>query len=692
MQRFMPIKFRRRCAAVVLAVCSNLGLAHSATPLDEISVIGTRSELPLGDAAANVSTIGAEQLQLTGANHIQQLVNQVPGVSYQRGNGQESLPAIRSAVLTGAGACGNILVLEDAIPVRGAGFCNVNELFDSHFEQAGRIEIVRGAGTAFYGSNSLLGSINVHLPIASANSASIEFGPHSYRRLGGSWGYSAGDQVQGRVFATLTDDAGYRDESGYDQQKVSWRHAAKLNDWSLYLGATGTALDQQTAGFIVGDGAYLDAALSRENLDPEAFRDTESVRIWARVERAFGKQSFSLTPYFRKTKMDFLQHFLPGDPLEQNQQQGFGVQSSLALQATPDFTWTVGVDGELATGELLQSQQEATRGSAFLQATIPVGRHYDYKVKATQLAAFTHFGWTVAEKWRLLGGLRLESMKYKYDNRMLAGRTREDGSACGFGGCRYSRPADRTDSFSHLSPKIELRYQAHENLRWTLSVADSFRPPQATELYRLQRAQTVANLDEVQATHLELGLRWTSERSKLALNAYQIKQSNVIIRDSDFFNIDGQTIRSKGLEAHWQQQFNDRWATTIAASVADHEYGSAQIIGDANIKGNQVDTAPQLVGSANLSWQASERLSLQAQLEHVGDYFLEPNNRFKYPGHTLLNLRGSYQLSAVLSAKIRLLNLLDKRYASRADYTAFTEQRYFPGEPRSVYGELRWGF
>ena len=45
----------------------------------------------------------------------------------QRGSGQESLTALRSPVLTGAGACGAVLVLEDGIPIRPVGTCNVND-------------------------------------------------------------------------------------------------------------------------------------------------------------------------------------------------------------------------------------------------------------------------------------------------------------------------------------------------------------------------------------------------------------------------------------------------------------------------------------------------------------------------------------------------------------------------------------
>lgn len=679
--------------SITLIAASLIGSAHAQeTSKEEIAVIGTRSEQVQSLLPGNVAIVGTEELATLGATHAQEILRQVPGVSYHRGNGQESLPAIRSAVLTGAGACGNVLVLEESIPVRSAGFCNVNELFDTHYEQAARIEVARGANTAFYGSNALLGTINVHLPTVSADSLSVELGPNSYRRAKASVGYNQASESAGRIFLSVTDDGGFREESGYDQQKLSWRQQAVLGDWSVKVGATLTRLDQETAGFVAGEDAYLDEAIRRLNFDPEAFRKTDSTRLWASFSRSFGQSELQITPYFRDTEMDFLQHFLPGDPLEQNEQTGLGWQSSLTTEVNENLSWSVGVDAEIAEGSLLQTQDAPTQGSLFLQVTVPTGTHYDYTVDSTQLAGFAHVDWQLSEKLRLLAGGRLETIRYDYDNLGLDGRTRDDGTECGFGGCRYSRPADRKDDFTHFSPKLELQYQISDELRWHFALADAFRAPQATELYRLQRAQTVAELDEVSATHAEVGFRWQTDMTELAVSLYQIDQSNVIIRDADFFNIGGQKLDSTGLEVYWQQQLNDPLQLRLVGSYAKHKYASDQFVSDENINGNYVDTAPELVASAFLSWRATTALTAELELHHVSDYFLEPNNRESYPGHTLWHLRANYKISDGLSTTLRLLNVGDRLYAERADFTSFTDQRYFPGEQRTLFAELRWQF
>ncbi len=73
------------------------------------------------DVPASISAIDADELRLLGATHAAEALNRIAGVMIQRGSGQESLTAIRSPVLTGPGACGTFLLLEDGMPLRPVG-------------------------------------------------------------------------------------------------------------------------------------------------------------------------------------------------------------------------------------------------------------------------------------------------------------------------------------------------------------------------------------------------------------------------------------------------------------------------------------------------------------------------------------------------------------------------------------------
>ena len=82
-------------------------------------------------------------------------------MNIQRGSGQEHLTAIRSPVLTGGAGAGSFLYLQDGVPLRAAGFANVNGLFESGIEFAGSAEVFKGPGPALYGSNAVHGLVNV---------------------------------------------------------------------------------------------------------------------------------------------------------------------------------------------------------------------------------------------------------------------------------------------------------------------------------------------------------------------------------------------------------------------------------------------------------------------------------------------------------------------------------------------------
>ena len=92
--------------------------------------IGSASIIETVGSAGSARSLDADTLDLIKASHPSEWLTRIPGVWITRNSGQEHLTAIRSGVLTGAGACGEFLILENAIPVRPAGFCNVNGLIE----------------------------------------------------------------------------------------------------------------------------------------------------------------------------------------------------------------------------------------------------------------------------------------------------------------------------------------------------------------------------------------------------------------------------------------------------------------------------------------------------------------------------------------------------------------------------------
>jgi iron complex outermembrane receptor protein len=670
----------------------SLSAAAGEDVLDEVVVTARRRDQSVLENAGNIEQLTLADLAQVQHQHIHELMTRIAGVWMVRGSGQEHLTAIRSPVLTGAGSCGGFLFLEDGIPTRPSGFCNVNQMLELDTEQAASVEVIRGPANALYGSNALHGMINVLMPTPQNDPTpefSLEYGANNYLRS--KFTLAGRDDARGFLSAAYTHDGGFRDDSGYDQFKLHAKHAGRLFGGDVTYAVTMTGLDQDTAGYIPGKNAYRDRDLSRKNFNPGAFRKVSSQRAYALFKRAYESFDIDIRPYARHSKMEFLMHYLPGTPLEKNGHVSAGFLSALTFSGSRHQTVT-GLDMEVADIYLEQYQEGLADGSAFLRETRPQGQQYDYDVLSKSLSLYAQSDIFLSEKWTLGAGLRFETVHYDYDNRMLAGNTRDDGSECGFGGCLYSRPADRQDRFSHLAPKLSISYRPNPNTTLYTALLRGFRAPQTTELYRLQNGQLVSDLDIEVIDSLELGFRQRGERWNLDLSLFEMKKRDSVFIDSQGFNVSGARTRHTGLEISALVTLHEQWTLqldgTWARHVYDFDYRPGR--GEQIMSGNDVDTAPRLMGSARLGYRAMVRgLNAELQWVYMGSYFLEAGNRFRYAGHHLLNFRLGMALSDVVSFNLRLNNLADTAYADRADY-AFGNYRYFPGRGRELFAEIRY--
>ncbi|MEH6556549.1 MAG: TonB-dependent receptor [Oceanicoccus sp.] len=690
----------RYVSAVLLTTCALTAAAQtSSNKIETVTVTASRSEQSLGASTASLSVVSEEDLLTISHIHISEALSRVPGVWVSRGNGQESLTAIRSPVLTGAGSCGSFTVAEDGIPARATGFCNVNQLFDINTEQAQRIEVLRGPGTVLHGSDALHGVINVITKAPASEQEtliSLEAGSNDFYRAKISQSGTNGEHGY-RINLNGVTDGGYKDDSGFDQQKMTARHDFNRDNLSIQSLLSISNLNQETAGYVEGKDAYKDDDRKRENPNPEAFRDTESYRLQSQITLELDNGgSFIATPYARYTDMDFLMHFLPGTPLEENGQKGVGIQTAYIRPVNQNLMLTQGFDAEYTDAFLKQSQD-------FGFSSFPQGQQYDYDVTAKLLAAFITADYQLLPTTTLSAGTRYEYLEYDYDNRMIDGNTAEDGSECvngftGAVGCRYTRPSDSTDDFDNWSVNAGINHQINDSLAGIVRLAHGFRAPQATEMYRLQNGQLEANLDSEEINSLEIGLRGARENISFNLTTFYMTKTNTIFQSSDRLNLADGKSEHYGLEYDLTWQLSSQWDVNVAGTFARHYYDSnVSTPGPSSAitiesDGNDIDTAPRHMSSVQLGWTPTEDIRAELEWVSMGKYYTDIDNLHSYDGHDLLSLRVIQQLSKNISIGLRINNLTDTDYAERADYTGFNGDRYFIGEPRSYRGNITYTF
>lgn len=647
--------------------------------LSTITTYGDRSP----EGAGAVSIIDAATIASIAADHPAEVLNTLPGVNIHTNSGQEHLLAIRSPVLTGGAGQGSFLILENGVPTRSPAFGNVNILIEPHHETAKAIEVVRGPGSAKYGSNAVHGLVNVILTDPSGEA--LKQANASYGSLGRYKTDLIYDQgYLGRASLSMLKDTGWRDNTGALQLKGSGVAETVFAGWNVTAWASASYLEQETADFIQGDDAYEDRDIAKANDDPLAYRDAWSARGALRLERPFADGTLILTPFARTQQMDFRQHFLPYRGFEKNGHTGIGVMSRYERDVSDAVTWRLGADVDLASGYLRETQP-APFGFFPGDARFPVGVHYDYTVDTIVGAVWSELDWALSEKLTLLAGLRAEAHSFDYST----------DAAVGING-RFNVPADRSDNFDFVTPKLGLIYEASKTLSLYANYARGSRAPQASDLYRLQSQQGVAEADVETLDSFEIGARGSFAEGAVIFDvaAYTADKDNFFFRDSDGLNVTDGSTRHQGIELAANWQISDHFIFNGNLSWSDQTYtfdrtGTAgnEIIVD----GNQIDTAPEWLANGSFTWLVSDKLSLEASTNYVGEYFTNAANTQDYPGHWVANLRANYSVSESLESFLIVRNLTDEAYADRADF-AFGNERYFPGEPLNVTVGIRKKF
>ena len=130
-------------------------LPEAIVDLNPVVVTASKGERPLDQSASSVSVLRAEEIRSRQALRVDQALEMVPGVSFVR-----EQVNIRGSTGFTLGAANRTLLLVDGVPVMASdtGEFNWDLLPVLDIEQ---IEVVKGAGSALWGSAALGGVINI---------------------------------------------------------------------------------------------------------------------------------------------------------------------------------------------------------------------------------------------------------------------------------------------------------------------------------------------------------------------------------------------------------------------------------------------------------------------------------------------------------------------------------------------------
>ena len=388
----------RLTAATVLTMCVALpALASDISPGDTIIVTATRTEIPLEQATVPVRVITRDDIELSLATDLAELLRFEAGIDIGRNGG----PGQATSMFLRGTESNHVLVLIDGVRMNpgtlgGAAIQHISP------EVIERVEIVKGARSALFGTDAIGGVINIITRRAEETSVEAGAGAGSFdSRTAFVSAGTRGAKNQFGMTVDWQDSAGYppRVESdidrGYDNLSLNVYAARDIGRGELsvrHWRAEGTV-------------EYLDFFLTPVDQD---FQNSTTA---FEFDKQIAERGSS------KLVLAYMQ-----DQIQQNQSDDFVESDRLSV----DWQYTHAFSEHTITGGLFAMDESArtlTFGSgfdedtevraAFLQDQWTRDRHRafvamrltDHETFGSQITYNAEYAFELAEAWIVRGGL-----------------------------------------------------------------------------------------------------------------------------------------------------------------------------------------------------------------------------------------------------------------------------------------------
>ncbi|WP_321366646.1 TonB-dependent receptor [uncultured Desulfuromusa sp.] len=405
---------------------------------DQMVVTATMTPKELTDVPGAFEVITAEEIEMTGAETLDGVLEGALGVVLESVPGRGRIPQIRGL------SNKRVLILIDGMRF-SSGFrdttVDVSEISTEFVE---RIEIVRGPSSALYGSEAIGGVINIITkspPSDPSGSLAVRYGTNTY-------GEAENTVVKGAVGSTFGSLGiiayGYANGSDeFDRQYDDY--FSDIDDEARYSGGIKLHLDLADEHRISMGGYYNET--SREGLRPKnstiTDRDADSDRTNAFIQYAghIAGASVMLRSYYSQFQLDRNYTDIGGmNPNNRYAYEEFDINNEL-YQVEGQVSRVFAVNHLLSLGleyrEEMRSGVE-NRGETEVDETID------------NSAVFIQDDFQLLTGLQVTAGLRLD---------------------------------DHSDFGSEVSPRISLIYAIRDNLRFKASYGEGFRAPSLYELY-----------------------------------------------------------------------------------------------------------------------------------------------------------------------------------------------------------------
>ncbi len=344
--------------------------------LETVTITGTRTPHLLSKTPVVTQVITRDDIQKLDATNLKDVLTlEVPGLEFSFSMDQQT-----SLTMSGLGGM-SILILQDGERLAGETLDNTDYLRLST-NDIERIEIIKGAASALYGSNSVGAVINIITRQAQepwSVNVGTHFSAHNEQRHGGNVGFKAGDfssltsiETNGINTFEIKDREGDGSTTIYGNRQ--WNFKEKL----LYNINEKNLLTLR-AGYYFHQRDYSDYKKNRARDYSASARYQGELSSKDKIDVSYTFDRYDKSDFYPEIKKDFLEY--------KNIQNSF--RALYSHEFNKDILWIVG--GDFMSDYLMSYQFEDN------------GSHSQYTADI-----FTQAEWTPTKHWDLILGLRTD--------------------------------------------------------------------------------------------------------------------------------------------------------------------------------------------------------------------------------------------------------------------------------------------
>lgn len=582
--------------------------------LDQVVVTATRTPVSLRESGANMNVITREEIEEKHYRNVADAIRKVPGLqvtSYGYPGG------VNTVYINGSD---KVLILLDGKRMNRPNDGTVDLVNLVGTDNIERIEVLKGAGSALYGSDAAAGVINIITRQGGENKTKLDlaFGSSDRRTYGLS---NSGSEGKLSWFLNYRDEH-FGDYKGGNHTDSNDAGKGKRWDYSSYDGKSYNA----RLGYQLNERNKLNFAY--QGYDNKA--EYPGSLTWP--NKSYGNDKLNSYDFSWDSQYsDKVQAFLR---VYQNNIHYYGGNRDDNYE---DYDYRMRVKGaEYQLNAVLNADHLLTGGLEWRRDEAVSGNFAPDEKKNDNKAIYLQDQWKINSKLTLTPGVR-------YDKHEEYG--------------------------SYTSPKVVANYQADERTNFYASWGKFFIAPSFTQLY-YDSAYGCGNPDlkPEKGRSWELGVNHQFDKTTLGrINYFDRRTEDKIKWDSDpvtwvgtYKNVDKE--KARGLELELKKQYSKELSASLAYNwldVKNSNDGSAYER-DYNI--------PRTSWKIALDYE-KDRLSAGIDGRFLKDRRGKYNN-LPEKTYWVWDADVNYQLNSDISAYLVVKNILDQYYQENAGYPA----------------------